>query len=183
MKFEAGNKVKCIRDSGTDFLTLGKVYQLLPCSERNRVKAIGDDGKSRTFYMDRWELVKDTPTIEELVAQGKALIGKPCSGGPRNVEFIPNELIVLVDEKLCTGYSIEVLKNLKDNGISVVVRDSIKRASYPVTQTKLVEFIPTTIQLTPDYDAIVYEGYVKVGCQNIPHSKIDELYKLIHDKD
>ncbi len=183
MKFEAGNKVKCIRDSVTPYLTLGKVYQLLPCSEWDRVRTIGDDGKSRMFFMDRWELVKDTPTIEDLITQGKTFLNKKCLGGETDRKFTPNQVVVVVDKDLARSYSMPVMDDFYKNGYSVGLRDTVNRITFPVLQTKLDEFIPIVIKLTDEYQATIHEDHVRVGCQCIPRSKIDELYNLIHGKD
>lgn len=41
-----------------------------------------------------------------------------------------------------------------------------------------------TVKLTSEYDAIIhkYDKVIKVGCQTIPFSKVEELYSLIKDK-
>lgn len=38
-----------------------------------------------------------------------------------------------------------------------------------------------TFRLNNEYEAIIYPEHIKVGCQEISHDKIKELYKLIYE--
>jgi len=122
-------------------------------------------------------------SLEELIAKAKTMVNKNCVSGRYKTEFVPNQVIVAVDQSIASTYSTEVMQDFKANGVSVVLRDTVNRISYPVGQTELVIFTPTRIKLTEDYDAIVHKDHVKVGCQSISFEKIDELHKLIHAED
>ena len=49
-----------------------------------------------------------------------------------------------------------------------------------ITLTDLYLNKRDSVKLTEDYTAFVKDGFVKVGCQEIPFEKIDELHNLIH---
>lgn len=185
MKFNLNDKIKCIDTQGTKYLTNGKVYTVLPIAvydENDRVKVLGDDGDTRLFFLHRFEAYVPPTTIEELIELGKTLLNKECLGGPYLTKFTPNQLVIVADSHIATTYSSEVVDDFHARGWSVALRDTNKRITYPVLQTKVDEFVAVTIKLTRDYDATVYQDRVQVGCQAIPHEKIDELYNLIHAK-
>ena len=59
-KFVVGQKVKCIFDGGTAFITTGKIYKILDIDEECKdIKIICDDNIERYILQSRFEAIKE----------------------------------------------------------------------------------------------------------------------------
>lgn len=163
-------KVKCIVDN-FDYIKYGETYTFIE-DKGNLYKVFCDDGLSRWYRKDSFEIVKEdvnSMTFEEKIALAESMVGKEVmhvKGAPR---FVVNEWRF---NKTTENVSAAVKQNVIANKFCISVDGSFH---YPVEDVKLVpEYVEIKLNDTPT--AQIFKDRMEIGGQTFTKEKLKEIF-------
>jgi hypothetical protein len=164
---KADDKIKCIGPiRGCNGLTLGKIYDVWAvCPTYGHLYILNDDGR-RAWYSVELFKVFDDNTLQKQIDKAISMIGKCVKYG--DYYFTPDSWGV--GNKYTSNP--KMLDNLVD-GVFVYVESDEEIA--PLCAVSVVDNL---IKLTNKYNAIIDGDVVKVGCENIPIEKVEQILEL-----
>lgn len=167
-----GDKIRCIDPN--KLLVLNKIYTF------NRYDTYdvcpGDllfvEGTDESFFTERFELVGRKDTLEDLVKKACVILESGKNVIHHNRVHTPSGMEVFT--KPTTNSSPIVEDDIAENGFSVAIKMT-NDVIIPVNQLTIASNI---VKGVGDYEAIVEKDFIKVGCQTIPWSKVEEIVEL-----
>ena len=170
-----GDTIKCVDDGGHTHLTNGKTYTALATNgSESEVQLLDNSGVTRWYFTNRFEPLVDAKSMDlfQSIEYAQTFIGKPFTySGAKTVAS--HVKVYLSDKEFASYGSVNAQNEVKARGFSVCLHGE-NGNEYPVAQ---VELAPEsyTMELTDDYDAVIYVDRVEVGCQTIPKAVLEEL--------
>jgi hypothetical protein len=164
-----GDKIRCINPNFA--LVADKIYTFDRYDDEDD-ELLFVEGTDESFFTVRFEVVDKPETMKELVNKA--------------YDILQSGKIVTMFIDTYTPESIEIFTK-PTNRSSALVTDDIKRNGFSVALRMTNDLVIPVNQLTivsnivkdvGDYEAIVEKDFIKVGCQFIPWSKVEEIVEL-----
>ena len=170
--YKKGDKVIAVKNC-EPWLTKGKEYIIAGENINDfdciRIEESDDGQKNLSFFKVRFSLVPSEMPLGEQVELAQTYIGKNTTEGKcKSVQVCLTEKDVNERSFSCQNY-------FKEHGFCVAIMGGYWSVPLPT-----VSLAPEskTIKLTDDYNAEVFADKVKVGCQTIPLSKLEEILTI-----
>ena len=165
--FKVGDTIVCIEPKDSDpFLVLNKEYRVISCDN----SYVNIDGKPYSYYTKRFILKKEV----KMNNYYKMIInlGKDETYYVKNIKYFGH--IIRVDKW--------IISNIERGDVSQdFAKLDIIKSIEEITEKEYLDQMNKVVALNKDYSAVINKEtrIVKVGCQEFPFSKIEELYKAI----